>query len=294
MRIKKMIYKNLISTRIQAVLFLAFAWSILIVGCKTQEVQTDWVAGPVKVDGEISEWNDMPMNYFEDSGIQLGLCNDQENLYILFRFNNTQWARAIRMSGLTLWLDNSGKKKKDFGIRYTGGPSLPDLQKLGGPGGGFREGLTPEQQKRLAEIEKEMVDQITVIDKKGNREITLRPDGSGGPAVCFDSLRGIYAYEFSIPLQKGDAFDCAIGAKPGQTICLGLEWGGMGDRQRMRQGMGGGMGPPPGGGGGMPPVGGGMGGGPPGGGKGGPRMQQPEKQEVWVKTKLASLPEEQG
>jgi hypothetical protein len=294
-----MAYKNFILTCTKALVFLTSAWLILLAGCKkTQEVQTHWSAGPVKVDGEITEWNDIPTNYFEESGVGLGLCNDTEKLYILFRFNNAQWAQAIRMSGLTLWLDNSGKKKKDFGIRYTGGPSLPDQEKLGGPSGGFQESLTPEQQQRLAEMEREMADKITFIDKKGNRETTLGTDGSGGPAVCFDSLGGIYAYEISIPLQKGDAFDCAIGAKPGQTVCLGLEWGGMGDRQRMRQGMGGGMGPPPGGGppgggGGMPPGGGGMGGGPPGGGKGGSGMQQPEKQEVWVKTKLASPPAEQ-
>lgn len=280
-----MAYKDLIRMNKKRVMFLALVGLILLASCNTQEVETQWSIGSVKVDGEITEWADMSTSYFEESGVGLGLCNDTENLYILFRFNNPQWARAIRMRGVTLWLDNSGKKKKDFGIRYTGGPSLSDLQKLGAAsGGGFRESVTPEQQKRLADVEKEMPDRITVVDKKANREITLRPDGSGGPAVCFASLEGVYAYEFSIPLEKGDAFDCAIGAKPGQTICIGLEWGGMGDRQRMRQGMGGG---PPGGMGGGPP---GMGGARPGGGRGGSRMQPPEKQELWVKTELASAP----
>ena len=99
---------------------------LLLLNCKGSEVelQTHWSSGPIKVDGDITEWNDMPMNYFEERGVGLGLCNDRENLYILFRFNNTQWARAIRMGGLTLWLDNSGKKKKVFGLHYTGGPSL--------------------------------------------------------------------------------------------------------------------------------------------------------------------------
>lgn len=289
-----MSYKNFITRLTKALLFLISACLILLAGCnKTQEVQTHWSSGTIKVDGEITDWNDIPMNYFEESGVGLGLCNDTENLYVLFRFNNAQWARAIRMGGLTLWLNNSGKKNKNFGIRYTGGPPIPDLQKKGGPGGGFRESMTPEQQKRLAEVEMDMADQITVINKKSNQEITLHPEGSGGPAVCFNSLQDIYAYEFSIPLQKSNVFDCAVNANPGQTICLGLEWGDMGDRQRMRQGMGGGKGPPPGGSG-MPPSGGGMGGGPPGGGRGGSRMQQPEKQEVWLKTQLASPPEEQG
>ena len=271
--------------------FLGAIGLLLLLNCKGSqvEVETHWSSDPIKVDGEIEEWNDIPKNYFEKSGVGLGLCNDTENLYVLFRLNNAQWARAIRMGGLTLWLDNSGKKNKDFGIRYTGGPTLPDLQKIGGPGGGFQESMTPEQQKRLAKMEMDMADQITVINKKSNQEIVLRADGSGGPAVSFASVQGVYTYEFSIPLQKSNVFDCAVNANPGQTICLGLEWGDMGDRQRMRQGMGDGMRKPPGGGGR-----GGMGGGPPGGGRGGSRMQPPEKQEVWLKTQLASPPEKQG
>lgn len=277
-----MSYKNINALGAKALLLLTLTTSTLLTGCNTQEVQTNWSPEPVPVDGEMTGWDGITLTYFEDVGAQLGLCNDNENLYILFRFSNQAWVRAIRMGGITLWLDNSGKKKKDFGIRYTGGPSLSELHKMRtSSGGGFRETLTPEQQQRLLEMEKSTADQITLIDKKSNQEITMRADGSGGPAACFASPQGTYTYEFSIPLKKGDVFDYGIGAQPGQIICLGLEWGGMGkeDRQKMMKGMGGG---PPGGMGGGPP--GGMGGGP----RGGSGMQPPEEQELWVKTRLAS------
>ncbi len=280
-----MSYKDFTTLSGKALLLLTLAGPFLLAGCGPQEVQTNWSAEPLKVDGEMTEWPSGSTVYFEDSGVQLGLSNDNQNLYILFRFSNQAWARAIRMGGVTLWLDNSGKKKKDFGIRYTGGPSLSELQKMkASSGGGFRETLTPEQQQRLLEMEEATADQIIVIDKKSNQEITLRADGSGGPAVCFASPQGIYTYEFSIPLEKGDVFDCGIGVEPEQVICLGLEWGGMSkaDRERMEK-MGGG---PPGGMGGGPP--GGIGG--RGGGRGGSRPQAPEKQELWVKTLLASPP----
>jgi hypothetical protein len=295
-----MIHKNFTALSAKALFILTLTGLILLAGCGTQEVQTHWSAAPVKVDGEMTEWASGSTVYFEETGVQLGLCNDSENLYILFRFNNQAWAQAIRMGGVTLWLDNSGKKKKDFGIRYNGGPSPSDRQKLGtNDRGGFQETLTPEQQQRLAEMEEATSDQITVIDKKSNQEKTMRADGSGGLTACFASPQGTYTYEFSIPLKKGDAFDYGIGAQPGQIICLGLEWGGMGneDRQQMMKGMGDG---PPGGMGGGPPGGmgdgppGGMGGGPPGGmggrSEGGPGMQQTEEQELWVKTQLASIP----
>jgi hypothetical protein len=274
--------KNITVLSARTLLLLIITGSTLVAGCKTQEVPTQWSAEPVQVDGEMTGWDGMPTTYFEELGAQLGLCNDGEKLYVLFRFNNESWARAIRTGGVTLWLDNSGKKKKDLGIRYTGGRSLPGMHKSETTDrGGFRESLTPEQQQRLAEVEETASDQITIIDKKNSQEKTMRADGSGGPAVSFASPQGTYTYEFSIPLKKGDVFDCGIGAEPGQVICLGLEWGGMGkqNRQRMMDRMGGG-----------PPAG--MGGGPPGGGGGGPRggggMQPPEEQELWVKTRLAS------
>lgn len=279
----------------RVLLSLVVAGSILLGGCKTQEVSNHWSSQPVQVDGQMTDWAGIPANYLEDSGVQLGLCYDNQNLYILFRFSNQAWARAIRMGGVTLWLDNSGKKKKDFGIRYTGGPSLSEMQGQGMAGeGGFWESLTPEQKERLKQRQASMADQITVIDKKRDQEIALRADGSGGPAFGFANLQGIYTYEFSIPLQKGDVFDYGIGAEPGQIICLGLEWGlSEEDRQRMMKEMGGG--PPRGGrgdmGGGLPGGGrGGMGG--RGGPGGGSRPQMPGKQEVWVKTVLATSPTE--
>jgi len=283
-----MVNKNFTALSSKALLLLALAGPFLLAGCGPQEVQTNWSAEPVKVDGEMTEWPSGSTVYFEDSGVQLGLSNDNQNLYILFRFSNQAWARAIRMGGVTLWLDNSGKKKKDFGIRYTGGPSLPGFQRMRASGeGGFQEALTPEQQQRLLDMEQDTVGQITVIDKKSKQEITLRTDGSGGPAVCFASPQGIYTYEFSIPLEKGDVFDFGIGAQPGQIICLGLEWGGMsmGDRQRTRGERGGDRG-----GEGRDDRGGGRRGGDRGGmgrDRGGSREQAPKEQELWVKTQLA-------
>jgi hypothetical protein len=277
---------------VKAILVLTFFSSILLGSCKTQEVKTYWSAEPVQIDGEMTEWVGKPTIYYEETGVQLGLRNDNQNLYILFRFNNQEWARLIRMGGVTLWLDNSGKKKKDFGIRYAGGPSLLDMRKSGVEGvGGFWDNLTPEQQERLMQRQESMAEQLIVIYNKSNQEIPIPANGSSGPAVSFDFPQGIYTYKFKIPLQKSEVFDYAIGAQPGQEISLGLEWGElkMGDREKRMKQMGeGGMRPPGGGMGGRPPGGGG----PPGGGRSGPGMKKPEKQEIWIKTKLALPPTE--
>jgi hypothetical protein len=290
-------YKNLIIIPTKILMLLSFAGLILMGGCKNTGVQSHWSAEPVKVDGEMTEWPSGSTVYFEDSGVQLGLRNDSQNLYILFRFSNQAWARAIRRGGLTLWLDNSGKKKKDIGICYNGGPSLSDseMQKPGMAGeGGFLDSLTPEQKERFMQRQKkDMADQLKVIYKKSGQEIFIPTNGSSGPAVSFGSPQGTYTYEFSIPLQKSDLSHYGIGAQPGQAISLGLEWGGMSEsnRERMREERGGGMGGGGEGGGGRGGMGGGQHGrgrGGMGGGRGGPGMQPPAKQEIWVKTRLAS------
>jgi hypothetical protein len=286
-------YKNLIIIPTKILLLLAFAGLILMGGCKNTEVHSQWSAEPVKVDGEMTEWPSGSTVYFEDSGVQLGLRNDSQNLYILFRFSNQAWARAIRRGGLTLWLDNSGKKKKDFGIRYAGGPSPSEMQEGQMPNrGGFLDSLTPEQQQRFIDMQTAAAHQIIVINKKSDQEITISADGSSGPVVSFGSPQGTYTYEFSIPLQKSDLSHYGIGAQPGQAISLGLEWGGMSEsnRERMREESGGGGRGGIGGGQHGGGRGGGMGGGRGGGPRGGSGMQPPAKQEIWVKTQLASPP----
>jgi hypothetical protein len=285
-----MVYNNSTELRVKILFLLTLAGTILLFCCKSSEVQTNWSTTPVKIDGEMNDWANTPMVYFEESGVQLGLRNDNENLYILFRFNNQAWARAIHRGGLTLWLDNSGKKKKDFGIRYAGGPSTFEMQEGQMPNrGGFTDSLTPEQQQRFADMQTASAHQLIVINKKSDEERPISTDGSSGPAVSFGAPQSVYTYEFSIPLQKSDISRYGIGAQPGQAICLGLEWGGvsMVDRQRTMPERGGGRG-----GGGRGGMGGGPrgGGGGMGGGRGGSGMQQPEKQEIWVKTSLASPP----
>jgi len=279
--------KHFKSSIVRFLLFLALVWLILILNCKTQKMPARWSKKPIEVDGQQADWDNTSIGYFEDMGVQLGLCNDTERLYVIFRFSDPRWAQAILMGGVTLWLDNSGKKNKDFGIRYSGGPSLSVLQNLGK--GGFWDKLTSEQKERLMDKQTSMADQVTVVYKEKDQGIALPADGSSGPAVAFADTQNIYTYEFSIPLKKSSVFSHALGVAPGQTIGIGLEWGGMDkeERQRMMKGMGGGRGVPPGGGGG----GRGGRGNRPGGGF---RPQTQEKQEVWVKTKLALPPQEQG
>ncbi len=261
----------------KALTSITLAALIFEAGCRTQEVTSHWLAEPIQVDGKMSEWRDIPTTYFEDEGAVLGLGNDDKNLFIHFRFTNPAWAQAIRMTGLTLWIDANGKKDKDMGIRFYGGPSLTEL--MAARGGGRLDNLPQEQKQLLLEREAQAGDKFIFFDESYYVEASIPTDGSKGPAAKYDTSMGFYSYEFSVPLQESAVQFYGLGVQPGQTICLGAEWG------DMRVGCGGIRGKPPGGMGGRP---GGI-----GGGRGGGSRELPEKQEIWVKTQLALPPAEQ-
>lgn len=262
-------------------------------GCKGQEVECAWMPNPIAVDGQRNDWKNMPFTHFEDEDVVLGLSNDNDNLYVFFSFKNAQWAKMIQMSGISLWFDEKGKKNKNWGLRYRGGPKMPD-----------RPDRTDDRQREMPDDMKDKFQQnpmekgapFAIISKARDQEYIVDTSGSDGPAVSSAVTNGIYTYEFRIPIRVSNNDLYEFSAAPGQVVGIGAEWGGMPEGMSRPEGggrPGGGSGPPDGGGGGMGGgpggggggMGGGPGGGPPGGG--GREMPSTEKQEIWVKTVLA-------
>jgi len=253
--------------------------SVRLYGCKSEEVTTSWSNQTCQVDGKIDDWMEYPSKYYDDQAAALSLRSDDKNLYILFRFKDEQWARTIRMSGLTIWIDRDGNKSKKLGIRYTGGP-----EGLAGPGGpGGREGSMPGRSREsMPQSMKPPEEALVFFDESRILEVSVPLNGERGPAARCDTSMGFYAYEFRIPLSDTIVRSYGLGATPGQKLGMGAMWGHMSaatDKGRPSGGRGGMGGGPPGGG-----RGGGMGG-PPDGMQ---RPDVPEKQEVWFKTVLAT------
>lgn len=246
----------------------------ILAGCKSQRVGCPWTAHPMAIDGQRTDWNDVPFTYFEDQDVVLGLSNDDDNLYVFFSFKNPQWARTIQMSGITLWIDGAGKKNKEWGLRYRGGPEMPG-----------------DSRERFQDKSMEMGAPFAIISKIKDQEYIVDTSGADGPAVSASISNDIYTYEFRIPIMSSDNDLYKSAATPGQIIGIGSEWGAMPEKRKRPEGgrPGGGDGFPGGSGGGIGGgrPGGGMGGGPLGGGRG---MQMPEKQEIWVKAALAEAP----
>ncbi len=260
----------------------------------------------ITIDGEATEWAGREARYDEEDGYKLGFFNDEEYLYVYFATWNLSTQQRVLTSGLTVWLDGGGKKKKTFGINYPRGRDR-------GPGSGFpaadgaapgeipreargeaprsmqRPGANPDPAK-LAALLNETQAEALLKSPAGDSVLLLSPADSSaaGLRAMLRARSRLLVIELRVPLDPGAASPYALHAVPGRTISVGFETGTM-ERPKLTrpQGMpeddqtGGGM--PPGGGGNAP--GGGMF---PGGGAGGPGgMGAPEGLKLWVKVKLA-------
>ncbi len=283
---------------------------ILNTGCNSEKIHSQWPTQSIQIDGSADDWNGLPKYYFEDAGVSLGVSNDADNAYLIFRFTNPKWLMSIAKRGITVWLDGTGKKKKNFSITYSG--KIP-FDSFTAETSTFRTNLAQEQQQRLMMLQAQTTNDILVFDATEGVEKSIPPDGMHGLSASLGSADGVFTYEFAIPLHKNDTTPFAISAEPGKKIYIGLEFGQMDEdeiqqmRAHMKNGRGHGGGRSPGGmgqpGSSGPPEGMGRGGGkgPPGGmgrGGGGRGGADPEEmmkkmkegEKIWVKTYLALPP----
>ncbi len=254
-----------------------------LTGCKgIPELDSQWAAMEIQVDGAFSDWSEIPTTYFEEEQIVFGLANDSANLYLLFRFRDPMWIRSMTANGLTIWLDANGKNDKRFMLRYKGGPSPEEMMQFAGQGRGLPEG-TDEKSGRFRGPDRgpgrnEFVCYIkdVIVEKE------IDPEGSQGPSAAYGRDQDSFVYEFSVPLGESRVRDYGLGTTPGRPLGIGLKWGG-GERGRRFAGRDDGFGSgaefgPPGGQ-------------PPGRGEGrtpsGGRPQLPQETKVWLKSKLA-------
>ncbi len=269
------------------------------VGAKDIDSKCAWSGAAIKVDGKMGDWENVPTRYLEKEESVVGLANDSSNLYVMLRFRDPMYARTVHQSGITLYVDPNGKKKKDFELKFRGGPSFEEIRKLDTARAERRpEQDNPRFEDRMKRMDSLGVSQLVCTIKDRIEDKPLPLDGAEGPSAAAGVDSGFFVYEFKIPLRPSEVRDYGIGANPGGKISVGLVWGEFQRPERPeggeRGGMGGGMRPPGGGGdfggggpGGMGGRPGGMGGGMRGGMRGG-EFKRPEKREVWLKATLAS------
>jgi hypothetical protein len=265
---------------------------LLVCACKQAEsdLPIHWLASPIQIDGRFNDWDSLATSRMHEDHAVLKLANDSQNLYLYYITDDLDWVRTIKMTGLTLYFNRSGKKDKEFFVRYRNGPPIEELeQREGGPGTASSARLHPAMHEQLLESERDFHVQFTCFVRDWIVEKSIPVDGRQGPQAAYGQNAGKAAYEFCIPLKQCEPLFYGLGIAPGAVIGIGAEWGGL-PRPVLEE-------TPPG----STDFGGtrgqgtslgdfgsaGEGSGPP---EGGSPQGLPEKQEIWFKTRLATPP----
>lgn len=196
---------------------------------KDKMVESIWAATPVEIDGSIDEWEGDTLTFEENVKVDYAFRNDSENLYVLFIFKEPRkFMSIIDKTGMTLWLNTKGKKKKNYGLKFQFKTVPADnyislLEEMTGP-------ISEERKKEIKSRPSYRIHHNEQIDKKG--KASLIASGPGAPS--FNSWVGIemVTYEFRIPLKKREGLPGGIGTKPGKSLKIGFEWGGLTEKMK--------------------------------------------------------------
>ena len=103
-------------------LLIFFLIYTFIYSCKNTEIKSQWQERTIKIDGDNSDWGNTATEYLKDVNAAIGICNDDQNLYVLFRFSDENLARKILSKGLVIFFSKDIKS----GIRYRGNFALAE------------------------------------------------------------------------------------------------------------------------------------------------------------------------
>jgi len=209
--------------RKQAASFAAMAMALLFSSCRSLEtLDSKWLSVPQDRSGQMEDFSKSITSHLYENGLLVGAGNDEKYLYVFFSPDIRHYQRPPSLASLTLWLDGTGGKAKDYGFIYTRA-YFPEGMKVNKPGrehapqeqNGPPPGQPPAHSEPL----------LQVIDRTNNNQRYVTPDGSEGPQIHFSSDWGDFVYAWRIPLvdaSKGNI--CGLAARPGQAIGIGLCW----------------------------------------------------------------------
>lgn len=199
-----------------------------------QVVPSGWAATPLQVDGQVEDWTGAALSTEKGIGVDYAFRNDGRDLYVLLIFKNPKSLSSIDMTGLTLYANTSGKKDKDWGVRFikrtVGGAQLIEyMEKMGQP-------LAEERKAEIQDKPQLILFTATAVNKKGEEIFPSNPvQDVNLPGFRIGRQEDAVLYEFRVPLISRDVHPTGIGTDPGKSIKIGFEWGGM--TKEMREAM---------------------------------------------------------
>ncbi len=202
------------------------------------EFPSSWRTTDIAIDGSADEWAGKLIPIPETS-ISLGIQNDASFVYICLRASDEATRKRILASGLTFYLDGSGKDDRAFGVRYPASPQRPAARDVGD---------RPEDQSASRPRPMASLDEIEILGKAVGDGGRLPIARAKQIVAALGETATAVVLELKVPLAFSFETPFAVQAVPGKTISLGLDSaplarvrseGGRKDREGGEVGMGG-------------------------------------------------------
>ena len=200
------------------VLFVWGNWSL-----RSQSFQAEAQLGEFLVDGFQENWPGLQMA--EDSLYAIGFSHGQGKLYVCLEVYDLKWQNHILLTGLTLWIDEKGKKKKAKGIHYPTGYKQKEI--LSDPMR-FREVLEAVQDQKNEIAEKLISMELLNFYGKDSRTWGKNDNpGAINVKLVFDQA-GSMIYEAAIPLEAVFSDTEVYAGEKSKGFSIGWETGELG------------------------------------------------------------------
>ena len=209
-------------------IFLAvFVLANVTIGFSEEKiVESKWTVQPLTIDGLDDDWAGDEMTSEKKVDVHYAVRNDAQNMYVLFVFKDPKSLSSINATGITLYYNTEGKKKKDHAFHFikkkvTGEELIAYLKKRG-------EILSEEQ---MQSIEPTNTYSVYMTERTGKKDkkisVTAPIPAILNPGFKTNKKGDAFIYEFRIPLIKTETSPRGMGVEPGQSLKIGFEWGGM-------------------------------------------------------------------
>lgn len=219
----------------RTLLFSLLVLAVCLAGfSKEKTIASIWRGSPLSIDGKDDDWEGGTLSFEKKFEVDYAFKNDAENLYVLFVFKDPLFLSTIKDTGITLWINTEGKKKKKYGVTFkmiqlSADALISILEKQKGP--------LPEAEKNRIMSEPDYTFyQGDVRDKKGN---ILTPAALGGelsmPVFRSEPKQKMMVYEFVMPLRILENLSAKHKMEPGKMVKIGFEWGGLTERMRAQR-----------------------------------------------------------
>ncbi|MGQ9673337.1 MAG: hypothetical protein ACUVV5_09420 [Candidatus Aminicenantales bacterium] len=192
---------------------------------KEKLVQSTWDSGAVIIDASAEEWSDETLSSEEVPPVDLAIRNDANNLYLLFVIRDNDFLSTLEATGMTVFLDPQGRKKRDHGLRFFRRKVNAEefIQILEGWG----QTLSEEQKSEIRSKPRYLLYDCEIFEKKKTLPLeSLRAEGLELPTFCYVKQMERTVFEFRIPLSRGIG-PGRIQAAAEKTFKIGFEWGGL-------------------------------------------------------------------